>query len=133
MCPAAQWIDLPARTQKTLVHKVWWRSAAPQSGTENEPIRFDFSPGGRRLEGDLVADKPKKDQQIRDVIKEEKGRRRPAQDTAAREAKQWEAEAERLLKRGTEEEMIEAIRRAGIDPDSPAGRHALRVWRENQY
>lgn len=66
-------------------------------------------------------------------MKEQKGRRRPAQDTATREARQWEAEAERLLKRGTDEEMIEAIRRAGIDPDSPAGRRALQVWRENQY
>ena len=80
-----------------------------------------------------MVEKPKKDKEIRDVMNAEKGRRRPAQDTAARRTRQWEAEAERLLKRGTEEEMIEAIRRAGIDPDSPAGRHALRVWRENQY
>jgi hypothetical protein len=54
-----------------------------------------------------VADKPKRDKEIRDVMKEEKGRRRPAQDNATRKSQQWEGEAERLLTRGTEEEMIE--------------------------
>jgi hypothetical protein len=83
--------------------------------------------------GSDASTEPKRDKEIRDVIRQEKGRRRPAQNTATREAQKWEAEAERLLRRGTEEEMTEAIRRAGIDPDSPAGRHALRVWRENQY
>jgi hypothetical protein len=79
-------------------------------------------------------DKPtKKEKEIREAMKEDRGRRAPAQQVAKRETRKWEAEAARLLKRGTEAEMIEAIRRAGIDPDSPAGRRVLRVWRENQY
>jgi hypothetical protein len=38
---------------------------------------------------------------------------------------------EALLDRGTEEDAKLVISRAGLAIDSPAGKHALKVWREN--
>jgi hypothetical protein len=70
---------------------------------------------------------------IREVIQEEKSRLRPARKSAERENAKWIKEAEKLLKRGTEEDMIDAIRAAGMDPASPEGRRAVKVWRENRY
>jgi hypothetical protein len=38
-----------------------------------------------------------------------------------------------LLKRGTEEDVIDAIRDAGLELDSSAARHVLKTWRENRH
>ena len=75
----------------------------------------------------------KDDKDIRDVIQDEKSRLPRARKSAKQKEAKWLKEADRLLKRGTEEEMLAAIRDAGMEPASPEGQNALRVWRENRY
>jgi hypothetical protein len=75
----------------------------------------------------------KKEKEIQKAMKKDKSRLRPARKAAQLENEEWREEADKLLKRGTEEDVIAAIRRAGMDPDSPEGRNVLRVWRENRY
>jgi hypothetical protein len=75
----------------------------------------------------------KKEKEIQKVMKEDQSRLRPAGKASQLKSDEWREEADKLLKRGTEEDVIAAIRRAGMDPDSPEGRNVLRVWRENRY
>lgn len=71
-----------------------------------------------------------KNREIHETIKQAKGRLRPAQSAARQERQKWLIEAERLLNRGIEEEVITAIQRAGMKLDSPEARNVLRIWRE---
>jgi hypothetical protein len=73
------------------------------------------------------------DDDLKDIINAEKGRLKPAARLANREKQKRLRQMEKLLERGTEEDMTNALVDAGIDPESPEGRHALKVWRENQY
>ena len=71
---------------------------------------------------------------LREVrIEQEKSRLRPAQRAAQLRQARLLRQMEQLLKRGTEEDVIEAIKAVGMRPDSPEGQHVLRVWRENRY
>ncbi len=88
--------------------------------------RKEKKPRGRRKVTENEED-------IREVIQEEKGRLRPARKSAERKNAKWIREAERLLTRGTEEDIIEALRAAGMEPASPEGQRVLKVWRENRY
>jgi hypothetical protein len=75
----------------------------------------------------------KKDEEIRDVVRAEKGRLRPAQRQADRKHAERLRKVEELLKRGTEEDVIEMIRSADLAVDSPEAQRVLRIWRENRY
>lgn len=70
---------------------------------------------------------------IHDVVRQEKGRLRPARKAAERKHAERLRLVDGLLKRGTEEDVIEAIRDAGLELDSPAARHVLKIWRENRH
>ena len=75
----------------------------------------------------------KRDDDVRDVVREEKGRLRPAQKAAERKHAERVRLVDELLKRGTEEDVIDAIRGAGLEPDSPEARYVLKIWRENRH
>ena len=72
------------------------------------------------------------DDDIREVIRGEKGRLRPAGKAAERKHTERVRLVDELLNRGTEEDVIELILSVGMEPASPEGQRALRIWRENQ-
>jgi len=70
---------------------------------------------------------------IRDVMQEELSRgRNPTRAEARREHAQTIRQAGRLLRIATEEEVVQAIRKAGIRAGSSEEQRALAVWRENR-
>jgi hypothetical protein len=69
---------------------------------------------------------------IRKVVQEEKGRLRPGGKAAERKHAERTRLVEEVLNRGTEEDIIELIRSAGMEPASPEGQRALRIWSENR-
>lgn len=73
---------------------------------------------------------PKDD--LKPAIAEERGRLKPAQAAAKKLYEKRMQQCENLLNRATEEEVLEVIRGAGIDPGSPQGAKILRIWRENR-
>jgi hypothetical protein len=75
-----------------------------------------------------------RDDEIRAVIKEEgrRGSRQPHSDHARKEHEKRLRQARKLLERATEEEVVAAIRAAGLRDGSPEALEALRVWRENR-
>jgi hypothetical protein len=73
-----------------------------------------------------------KDEDIKDVMREEGSRGRKRVDTAARKKHQQRLKDFQKLLNGTEEEFISAIRAGGIRADSPLFLEALRIWRENR-
>jgi hypothetical protein len=75
----------------------------------------------------------KKEDEIRDVVRSEKSRLRPAQKAAEKKHAERMRLVDELLKRGTEDDVLDAIREAGLDPESPEAKHVLRVWRQNRY
>ena len=69
---------------------------------------------------------------VSEVIKEEKSRLKPAGKAAERKHAKRARQCQNLLDRGTEEDVIALLRSAGLDPDSPEGQRALKIWRENR-
>jgi hypothetical protein len=71
---------------------------------------------------------------VRDYsLLERRGTRQPHSDHAEKEHEKRIRQARKLLERATEEEVIAAIRAAGLPEDSPEALEALRVWRENRF
>jgi len=75
-----------------------------------------------------------KEQQIAEVIREEKsrGRRGPASVAARNRHAELKRLYRKLLERGTEEEFCKAMRALGLPAESEQFREALRIWRENR-
>ena len=73
----------------------------------------------------------KMDDDIRDVMKEEKhrGRKHVLDLEAQKERQALLRDFGRLLKEGTEQEFLEAIRALGLKEGSDDFQNALRVWR----
>jgi hypothetical protein len=69
---------------------------------------------------------------IRDVIRSERDRLRPTASQAKREHAKRLRQITNLLQRGTEEELVTAMRRAGLCDGSPEFENALTIWRENR-
>ena len=74
----------------------------------------------------------KSGEEIREVIREEKNRLRPAGDDANRRYTKRLRQMKRLLDRGTEEDLINAMRAAGISDGSPEALTILKIWMENR-
>lgn len=74
-----------------------------------------------------------KEQDLQDVIREEGRRgRRPVDLATQRERNKALTAFRDLLKLGTEEEFIEAMRAFGIRENSPQFVECLRIWRERE-
>jgi len=71
---------------------------------------------------------------IRETMRDEgsRGTRRPNSPETAREHAKRLRQARELLERATEEEVITAIRAAGLPDGSPEAAKALQIWRENR-
>lgn len=74
-----------------------------------------------------------KDQDLDDVMKEERARgRRPVDTKARRERQRLLRDLRGLIEAGDERGFLEAIRRVGLKDGSPEFLEAWRVWRESQ-
>jgi hypothetical protein len=75
-----------------------------------------------------------RDDDIRETMKDEgsRGTRRPNSPEAAREHAKRVRQMRKLLEKATEEEVITAIRAAGLRDGSPEAARALQIWRENR-
>jgi hypothetical protein len=74
----------------------------------------------------------KDESDIRDVMRDEKNRLRPAGAEAKREHTKRLRQARKLLERATEEEFVTAMRSAGLRDGSDEFANALRIWRANR-
>ena len=66
---------------------------------------------------------------IKNVIKKEKSRLKPAKAEAEEAHLRRLRQMERLINRGTEKEVIDAMRSAGIPDGSPEALKVLKIWR----
>lgn len=73
-----------------------------------------------------------KDKDPRSAFAQARASLKPAQDAARRLQAKRMQQLENLLDRGTEEEVLELILSAGIDPESTVGKKVIRIWRENR-
>jgi len=75
-----------------------------------------------------------RDDDIRETMRDEgsRGTRRPNSPEAAREHAKRLQQARKLLEKATEEEVIAAIRAAGLRDGSPEAARALQIWCENR-
>jgi len=76
-----------------------------------------------------------RDDDIRETMRDEgsRGTRRPNSPEVAREVAKRRRQMRKLLKQATEEEVISAIRAAGLPDGSPEAARALKTWRENRF
>ena len=70
--------------------------------------------------------------EIEDVIRQEKTRLKPASADAARRHRKLLRQIENLLHRGTEQDVIDVMRSAGIRDGSLEALKVLKIWRENR-
>lgn len=70
--------------------------------------------------------------EIEDVIRQEKARLKPASADAARRRLKRLRQIEHLINRGTEQDVIDVMRSAGIRDGSPEALEVLKIWRENR-
>lgn len=76
-----------------------------------------------------MGDKDRAD--LNDVIREERSRgRRPISAEAQRRRRQLLQDFADMLKHGTEEDFLEAIRALGLKDGSPQFQEALETWRQ---
>ena len=69
---------------------------------------------------------------VREVIRAEKARLRPAGKAAERRHAERVRLVDELLRRGTEDDVAKVIQDAGLRPDSPQAQQVWRIWRENR-
>jgi hypothetical protein len=70
--------------------------------------------------------------EIEDVIRQEKARLKPASAHANRQRLKRLRQIEHLINRGTEQDVIDVMRSAGIRDGSPEALEILKIWRKNR-